>query len=59
MDDVPWVTLHHLALQDLKIKKESCRKREFGMRKKARVIALILTKITCASSHLCGHGTVI
>lgn len=31
-------------------RKGSCRKREVGMKKKAKVIALILIEVTCATS---------
>lgn len=58
MDNVPRLAPQHLALWDLRGKKGSCRKREAGMEKKARVIALILIKTTCATSHLSSHGKV-
>ena len=58
MDNVPRLAPHHLALQNPKVKKGSCRKRGVGMRKKFRVIALVLIKIMCATSQLCGHGKV-
>lgn len=50
MDNVPRLAPHHLALQHPRAKKGSCRKREVGTRKKAKVIALILTEVTCATS---------
>lgn len=58
VDDVPRLAPQHLALQDLRGKKGSCRKGEARMEKKARDIALILIKTACATSQLPSHGKV-